>query len=171
MRQKSIYLPENGGRNRPGLNKWVSGRLSPSALSQLGMGVLHHPTRSVTSAGRVAVVVGGGNGASCNPASVFPLARPGLLWFHLTPRLHMSREEAPRRPLLIKVITTVDNTQQSVPSRADCKVTVKLNTCSDLRIAVKLRQKPSRFSNFLSFNSFPPTRKCILFVLHHIHFN
>lgn len=49
--QKSIYLAEQGGRSRPGLKNWVSGRLSPSALSQLGMRVLHHPTRSVTSAG------------------------------------------------------------------------------------------------------------------------
>ena len=62
--QKSIYLAEQGGRSRPGLKNWVSGRLSPSALSQLGMRVLHHPTRSVTSAGHTG---GKSNGVSCTP--------------------------------------------------------------------------------------------------------
>lgn len=68
--QKSIYLAEQGGRSRPGLKNWVSGRLSPSALSQLGMRVLHHPTRSVTSAGHTGRGGGWGgksNGVSCTP--------------------------------------------------------------------------------------------------------
>lgn len=62
--QKSIYLAEQGGRGRPGLKNWVSGWLSPSALSQLGMRVLHHPTRSVTSAGHAG---GKSNGMSRSP--------------------------------------------------------------------------------------------------------
>lgn len=62
--QKSIYLAEQGGRSRPGLKNWVSGWLSPSALSQLGMRVLHHPTRSVTLAGQQG---GKSNGVSWSP--------------------------------------------------------------------------------------------------------
>lgn len=62
--QKSIYLAEQGGRSQPGLKNWVSGRLSPSALSQLGMRVLHHPTCTVTSAGHTG---GKSNGMSCTP--------------------------------------------------------------------------------------------------------
>lgn len=87
--QKSIYHAEQGGRSRPGLKNWVSGRLSPSALSQLGMRVLHHPTRSVTSAGHME---GGGGkeqwGAVLSTSS-FLVGRPGLLWF----RLHANKEE------------------------------------------------------------------------------
>lgn len=78
--QKSIYLPEQGGRGRPGLKKWLSGRLSPSALSQAGMRVLHHLTWSVTSG------AGERGGESSTLAAVFPLFSrfpPDQLWLHL----------------------------------------------------------------------------------------
>lgn len=74
--QKSIYLAEQGGRSRPGLKNWVSGRLSPSALSQLGMRVLHHPTRSVTSAGHTG---GKEQWGVLLSTSTFLVVRPGLL--------------------------------------------------------------------------------------------
>lgn len=131
MYQKSIYLAEQGGRSRPGLKKWVSGRLSPSALSQLGMRVLHHPTRSATSAGHTR---GKEQWGVVHPASVFLVARPGRLWLHLTHQLHMNKEEAPWWLLLIKVVTTVNNIQESVLSFAHCKVTMKLNICSGLTL-------------------------------------
>lgn len=84
--QKSIYLPEQGGRSRPGLKKWVSGRLSPSALSQLGMRVLHHPTWSVTSARRMRRGEKEEWGV-VHPSQCFS----GWLWLHLTHQQHMSR--------------------------------------------------------------------------------
>lgn len=103
--QKSIYLPEQGGRSRPGLRKWVSGRLSPSALSQLGMRVLHHPTWSVTSAGRTRRGEKKRNGVSCTLASVF---QDG---FGFTSRINSTwAEEAMRGLLLIKVITAANTT-------------------------------------------------------------
>lgn len=101
--QKSIYLAEQGGRSWPGLKNWVSGRLSPSALSQLGMRVLHHPTRSVTPAGQPG---GKSNGVSCSPQAP-SLWR--LLWFHLTHQLHMNREGALWWLHVIKAIITIKN--------------------------------------------------------------
>lgn len=109
--QKSIYLAEQGGRSRPGLKNWVSGRLSPSALSQLGMRVLHHPTCSVTPAGQPG---GKSNGVSSSPTSTFLVAQAGLLWFHLTHQLHMNKEEAPRWLLMIKAIMAADNNKKRV---------------------------------------------------------
>ncbi len=100
--QKSIYLAEQGGRSQPGLKNWVSGRLSPSALSQLGMRVLHHPTRSVTSAGHTG---GKEQWDVVHFTSTFLVAQPGLLWFHLTHQLHMNKEEAPWWLLLIAIMT------------------------------------------------------------------
>lgn len=82
--QKSIYLAKQGGRSQPGLKNWVSGRLSPSALSQLGMRVLHHPTRSVTPAGQLG---GKSNGGVVLSTSTLPVPQQGLLWFstHASP--------------------------------------------------------------------------------------
>lgn len=82
--QKSIYLAKQGGRSQPGLKNWVSGRLSPSALSQLGMRVLHHPTRSVTTAGQLG---GKSNGGVVLSTSTLPVPQQGLLWFstHASP--------------------------------------------------------------------------------------
>lgn len=88
VRQKSIYLAEQGGRSRPELKNWVSGRLSPSALSQLGMRVLHHPTRSVTSAGHTG---GKSNGMSCTPQA--PSLWREQACFGFTSRIN--NEEAP----------------------------------------------------------------------------
>lgn len=109
--QKSIYLAEQGGRSQPGLKKWVSGWLSPSVLPQLGMRVLHHPTHPVTSAGQQG---GKSNGVSCSPTSAFLVARPGVLWFHLTHRLHMNKEGAPWWLLTIEAITAVANMKDNV---------------------------------------------------------
>lgn len=102
--QKSIYLAEQGGRSRPGLKDWVSGRLSPSALSQHGMRVLHHPTCSVTPAGSTGGKEQWGVALS---TSTFLVAQPESLWFPLTQPPHINKRGS---TLVIKAITSVHNT-------------------------------------------------------------
>lgn len=183
--QKSIYLAEQGGRSRPGLKNWVSGRLSPSALSQLGMRVLHHPTRSVTPAGQPG---GKSNGVSCSPTSTFLVAQAGLLWFHLTHQLHMNKEEAPRWLLMIKAIMAADNKKEYSVFRAlesyfKNKIYVQISDFGSSQtgmlqychfINIDKKDTAKRFAlgllfDFLSFNLFSNKKTlpvvCITFIL------
>lgn len=146
--QKSIYLAEQGGRSRPGLKNWVSGRLSPSALSQLGMRVLHHPTRFCD--------IGWAHGGKEQwgvvlSTSTFLVVRPCLLWFHLTHQLHMNKEEAPWWLLMIKAISIVHNIQEKVFCLSYIvKSAQKFNTCLGFTIGkfVKLRSSaPPLYTN------------------------
>lgn len=106
--QKSIYLGEQGGRSQPGLKNWVSGRLSPSALSQLGMRVLHHPMRSVTPAGQLG---GKSNGVSCSLQT--PSVWHDEVYFAFYSRLHCTwTKEVPRWLFMIKAITAAHNKPQ-----------------------------------------------------------